>query len=52
MYKVSSEERVQDVYFSLHTVKMATLTFISGRGSVISSAKEVKSGSIYNLVKS
>ena len=37
--------------FSL-TVKAATLIFISGRGSVISSAKEGKSGSIYNLVKS
>ena len=37
--------------FSL-TVKSATLTFISGRGSAISSAKEGKSGFIYNLVKS
>ena len=37
--------------FSL-TVKAATLIFISGRGSAISSAKERKSGSIYNLVKS
>ena len=36
--------------FSL-TVKVATLIFISGRGSAISSAKEEKSGSIYNLVK-
>ena len=36
--------------FSL-TVKAATLIFISGRGSAISSAKEGKSGSIYNLVK-
>ena len=34
------------------TVKAATLIFISGRGSVISSAKEGKSGFIYNLVKS
>ena len=33
--------------FSL-TVKAATLIFISGRGS---SAKQGKSGSIYNLVK-
>ena len=33
------------------TVKAATLIFISGRGSVISSAKQGKSGSIYNLVK-
>ena len=37
--------------FSL-TVKAATLIFISGRGSTISSAKEGKSDSIYNLVKS
>ena len=33
------------------TVKAATLIFIFGRGSAISSAKEGKSGSIYNLVK-
>ena len=32
-------------------MKAATLIFISGRGSAISSAKERKSGSIYNLVK-
>ena len=37
--------------FSL-TVKAATLIFISGRGSIISSAKEGKSGFIYNSVKS
>ena len=37
--------------FSL-TVKAATLIFISGRGSAISSAKEGKSGFIPNLVKS
>ena len=36
--------------FSL-TVKAATLIFISGCGSAISSAKEGKSGYIYNLVK-
>ena len=36
--------------FSL-TVKAATLIFISGRDSAISSAKQGKSGSIYNLVK-
>ena len=36
--------------FSL-TVKAATLVFISGTGSAISSAKQGKSGSIYNLVK-
>ena len=39
------------IYFSL-TVKVATLIFISGRGSANSSAKEGKSGLIYNLVKS
>ena len=37
--------------FSL-TEKAATLIFISGCGSAISSAKEGKSGFIYNLVKS
>ena len=37
--------------FSL-TVKAATLIFISWCGSAISSAKEGKSGFIYNLVKS
>ena len=37
--------------FSL-TVKAATLIFMSGRGSAISSAKEGKSGFLYNLVKS
>ena len=37
--------------FSL-TVKAATLIFISGRGSAISSAMEGESGFIYNLVKS
>ena len=37
--------------FSL-TVKAATLIFISGHGSAISSAKKGRSGFIYNLVKS
>ena len=37
--------------FSL-TVKAATLIFIPGCGSAISSAEEEKSGFIYNLVKS
>ena len=37
--------------FSL-TVKLVTLIFIPGRGWTISSAKEGKSGFIYNLVKS
>ena len=36
--------------FSL-TVKAATLVFVSGRSSAISSAKQGKSGSVYNLVK-
>ena len=36
--------------FSL-TVKVATLIFMSERGSAISSAKQGKSGPIYNLVK-
>ena len=36
--------------FSL-TVKAATLIFISGRGSAISSAKEGKSGSIHKFGK-
>ena len=36
--------------FSL-TVKAAILIFTPGRGSAISSAKQGKSGSIYNLVK-
>ena len=36
--------------FSL-TVKAATFIFISGRGPTISSAKEGKSGFIYNLVR-
>ena len=39
------------IEFSL-TVKAATLIFISGGGSTILSAKEEKSGFIYNLVKS
>ena len=33
------------------TVKAVTLIFISGRGSAISSAKQGKSGPIYNLAK-
>ena len=36
--------------FSL-TVKAVTLIFISGRCSAISSARQGKPGSIYNLVK-
>ena len=41
---------VVSIDFSL-TVKAATLIFISGRGSVSSSAKEGKPGCIYSLVK-
>ena len=37
--------------FSL-SVKVSTLIFISGCGSAILSAKQGKSGSIYNLAKS
>ena len=36
----------------LLSVKAATLIFLSGRGSAIPSAKEGKTGFIYNLVKS
>ena len=43
-------KRIVLLDFSL-TVKAATLIFISGRGSAISSDKEGKSGYIYNLVK-
>ena len=38
------------IYFSL-TVKAATLIFISGGGSAISSAKKGKSGLIYDFCK-
>ena len=51
MFKEQLYANVVLVDFSL-SVKMATLTFISGHGSAISSAKERKSGFIYNLVKS
>ena len=37
--------------FSL-SVKAATLIFMSGCGSAISSAKEGKSGFLYNMLKS
>ena len=48
-----SVDRVSHILtdFSL-TVKAATLIFISGRGSAISSAKQGNSGFIYYLVKS
>ena len=51
---LTPEELIKEVIllidFSL-TVKAAALIFISGRGSAISSAKQGKSGSFYNLVK-
>ena len=43
---------VHDIIDFPLTVKAATLIFISGHGSYISSAKEGKSGFFYNLVKS
>ena len=49
MYLTGSGQGVL-IDFSL-TVKAATLIFISGRGSGIPSAKQGKSGFIYNLVK-
>ena len=39
------------ILIELFAVKAVTLIFISGRCSAISSAKQGKSGSIYNLVK-
>ena len=48
---ISANGKVIFLDFSL-TVKAATLIFISGCGSAISSAKEGKSGFIYNFVKS
>ena len=46
----NSHARLVLLDFSL-TVKAATLIFISGCGSAISSAKQEESGSIYNLGK-
>ena len=55
LYKINYYSAIKHrnvlIDFSL-TVKAATLIFISGRGSAIPSAKEGKSGFIYNLVKS
>ena len=53
MHKGQGQVNIVEVLldFSL-TVKAATLIFISGFGSAISSAKEGKSSFIYNLVKS
>ena len=43
---------IQQVFIDfLLSVKAATLIFISGRDSAISSAKQGKTGPIYNLVK-
>ena len=50
-YMLACPETVLLLDFSL-SVKAATLIFLSGCDSAISSAKEVKSGFIYNLVKS
>ena len=44
--------KTEQVYYFSLTVKAVTLIFISGCGSAISTAKEGKSGFIYNLVKS
>ena len=48
---IRQKSNVVLLHFSL-SVKAATLIFISGRDSAISSAKEGKSGFIYNLLKS
>ena len=50
-YPVCKVKPMVLINFSL-SVKAATLIFIDGRDSAISSAKEGKSGFIYNLVKS
>ena len=52
MKKYSAPKELNILVDFLLTVKAATLIFISGRGSAISSAKEGKSGFTYNLVKS
>ena len=54
-YNIMDKHLLQDheqvlIDFSL-SVKAATLIFVSGRGSAISSAQQGKSGSIYNFVK-
>ena len=52
-YFIFSEKVFDEKYLLLDfsfTVKAATLIFISGCGSAISSPKEGKSGFIYNLV--
>ena len=53
MFKEASMQFVPNILFDFSlTVRAATLIFISGSGSAILSAKEGKSGFIYNLVKS
>ena len=47
---IQGSDKVSLIDLSL-TVKAATLIFIFGRGSAISSATEGKSGFIYNLEK-
>ena len=51
-YLMMSKKKNPVLLDFLLTVRAATLIFISGRGSAISSAKKGKSGFIYNLVKS
>ena len=48
---ISSRESSEYDKNFLLSVKAVTLIFMSGRGSAVSSAKQLKSGSIYNLVK-
>ena len=48
--EVVANRQICNIKFLL-IVKAVTLIFISGRCSAISSAKQGKSGSIYNLVK-
>ena len=53
MHKGQGQVNIVKVLLDLSlSVKVATLIFISGFGSAISSAKEGKSGFIYNLVRS
>ena len=53
MFKLKNNRTItiKNVVEFLLTVKVATLIFISGCGSAISSAKQAKSCSLYNLVK-
>ena len=50
MGRKESNRTNKQTKLTVNMVKAATLIFISGRGSAISSAKQVKSGPIY-LVK-